>query len=104
MRFPPEPSWRRLYQTPTRVRRNQLIDDLVDTYVDWREQSKRVWRAYHDWSTAVQPDAAVRFAAYVAELDREHLASDAYADAVSRAAECVHTSELPSPSQLDDLS
>jgi hypothetical protein len=89
------------------VRRNviddQLIDDVVNTYVDWREQSERVWRAYHDWSTSVSPDAALRFAAYVAELDREHRASDAYADAVTRAAGCGRTSALPSASQLDEL-
>jgi hypothetical protein len=84
------------------MRRNviesQLIDDVVDTYVDWREQSERVWRAYHDWSNTAPPDAALRFAAYVAELDREHRASDAYADAVTRAAVCGRTSALPSPS------
>jgi hypothetical protein len=89
------------------VRRNiiesQLIDDVVDTYVDWREQSERVWRAYHDWSRSAPPDAVLRFAAYVAELDREHRASDAYADAVTRAAVCGRTSALPSASQLDEL-
>jgi hypothetical protein len=89
------------------VRRNvtdgRLIDDVVNTYVDWREQSERVWRAYRDWSTSAPPDAALRFAAYVAELDREHLASDTYADAVTRAAVCGRTSALPSASQLDGL-
>jgi hypothetical protein len=89
------------------VRRNviddQLIDDLVNTYIDWREQSERVWRAYRDWSTTAPQDAALRFAAYVAELDREHRASDAYAHAVARAAVCGRTSALPSPSQLDEL-
>jgi hypothetical protein len=80
-----------------------LIDDVVNTYVDWREQSERVWRAYHRWSTtAPPPDAALRFAAYVAELDREHRASDAYADAVTRAVVCGRTPALPSPSQLDE--
>jgi hypothetical protein len=49
------------------------------------------------------PDTALRFAAYVAELDREHRASDAYADAVTRAAGCGPTPALPSPSELDEL-
>jgi hypothetical protein len=81
----------------------QLIDDVVNTYVDWRQQSERVWRAYHDWSTTAPPDTSLRFAAYVAELDREHRASEAYADAVTRAAVCARASALPPPSQLHEL-
>jgi hypothetical protein len=80
----------------------QLVDDVVNTYVDWREQSERVWRAYRDWSTVAPPEATLRFAAYVAELDREHRASDAYADAVTRAAVCGRTLALPSPSERDE--
>jgi hypothetical protein len=63
-----------------------LIDDVVDAYVDWREQSQRVWLAYHAWSSAVGKDGRLRFAAYVEELDREHRASDVYASTIARAA------------------
>ena len=63
-----------------------LIDDVVDAYVDWREQCQRVWLAYHAWSSAVPKDGRLRFAAYVEELDREHRASDVYATTIARAA------------------
>jgi hypothetical protein len=63
-----------------------LTDDVVDAYVDWREQSQRVWLAYQAWSRTASGEARLRFAAYVAELDREHRASDAYAAAIARAA------------------
>jgi hypothetical protein len=63
-----------------------LIDDVVDAYVDWREQCQRVWLAYHLWSSAVPKDGRLRFAAYVEELDREHRASDVYATTIARAA------------------
>jgi hypothetical protein len=77
-----------------------LIDDVVDAYVDWREQCQRVWLAYDAWSATAGPDAGLRFTAYVAELDREHRASDAYADAIARATVRKHAATLLLPSQL----
>jgi hypothetical protein len=63
-----------------------LIDDMINAYVDWREQCRRVERAYARWSTARRPDIRMRFAAYLAELDQEDRAGEAYAEAVTRAA------------------
>lgn len=56
-----------------------LVDAAVDSYVDWREESAAVRRAYRDWAAAercVRPDA---FAGYIAALDREARASTRYA-------------------------
>jgi hypothetical protein len=61
-----------------------VLEDVIDTYVDWREQSRGVWLAYGRWSQAPPEDATLRFAAYLAELDREHRACDVYEEAIVR--------------------
>jgi hypothetical protein len=63
-----------------------LIDDMINAYVDWREQCRRVERAYAGWSTARRPDVRLRFAAYLAEIDQEDRAVETYANAVTRVA------------------
>lgn len=65
---------------------DEVLDDLIDTYVDWREQSCSVWLAYGRWSDAPPGEAPLRFAAYLAELDQEHRACDAYEEAIVRTA------------------
>jgi hypothetical protein len=67
------------------------VDDIVDAYVDWREQSRHVWIAYARWASAPADDAQLRFAAYLAELDQEQRACDVYAATVSRTA-AIHAS------------
>jgi hypothetical protein len=62
-----------------------VIDDLIDAYVDWGEESVEVEYAYRRWSVTQSPDAALAFAAYAAALDREELASIRYARLVRRA-------------------
>lgn len=64
-----------------------VVEDVVDAYVDWREQSRSVWRAYRRWSRGRPDDVAVRFAAYLAELDQEQRACEVYAATVARTAE-----------------
>jgi hypothetical protein len=56
-----------------------LIDDLMDAYLGWCGESAAVETAYQRWSIAPAADAAGTFAAYVAALDREELASVEYA-------------------------
>jgi hypothetical protein len=62
----------------------QLVDEAIDAYVDWREESAAVWDAYERWAHAPRIDAAGAFSAYRAALDREECASHAYADQLAR--------------------
>jgi hypothetical protein len=55
-----------------------LADDMIDAYVDWREESDAVWLAYDGWTSAPTADAAVAFAVYRAALDREERAAEVY--------------------------
>jgi hypothetical protein len=61
-----------------------LIDETVDAYVDWREESAVVWDAYERWEWAPAADARLAFAAYCAAVEREERASNVYADLAMR--------------------
>ncbi|HTE63569.1 MAG TPA: hypothetical protein VK631_24650 [Solirubrobacteraceae bacterium] len=63
-----------------------VIDDVMDAYVEWREECAEVEVAYLRWSIASPTDALLAFAAYVAALDREDRASSSYAEVIQRAA------------------
>jgi hypothetical protein len=76
---------------------DNVIDDVMDAYVEWREECAEVEYAYGRWSTAPPADAALAFAAYVAALDREDRASTSYAEVSRRAA---GLSEGVPPAQL----
>jgi hypothetical protein len=56
-----------------------LVDAAVDCYVDWREESAAVRRAYRGWAAAERGHRPGAFAAYVAALDREERAGTRYA-------------------------
>jgi hypothetical protein len=60
--------------------------DLIDLYVDWREECVAVQVAYTWWSDAQSDERATAFAVYRAALDREEQASRVYADLISRVA------------------
>jgi hypothetical protein len=66
--------------------RTLLIDDLIDAYVDWREECEHVRESYDRWSRAFGANATRAFAAYTAALDREERASVRYAGRLSRLA------------------
>jgi hypothetical protein len=59
-----------------------LVDAAIDSYVDWREQSAAVRRAYRWWRAADTEDRSVAFAAYRAALDREERATSRYRHAI----------------------
>jgi hypothetical protein len=74
----------------TRQWHEQLFDEAVNAYVDWREESIEVWDAYARWRRAPAADAPFAFSAYWAAADREERASHVYAELMTRAAAPGH--------------
>jgi hypothetical protein len=63
-------------------RRDQLVDTAIESYMDWREQSRAVVEAYESWINAPSSQRRLAFAAYQATLDQEELAASHYASAI----------------------
>ena len=57
---------------------NPLVDQAMEAYVDWLQQSVAVQDAYDRWARAPSDAAAAAFLDYTAALDREECASMAY--------------------------
>jgi hypothetical protein len=72
-----------LIEMRKRVRDN-FIDRVMESYVDWRQESAQVEFAYGRWAMARSTDPAGAFAVYAAALDREELASISYAQIIRR--------------------
>jgi hypothetical protein len=66
-----------------------VIDDLIETYVTWREECGRVESSYGRWRIARPAERTLAFAAYVAALDGEDRAAAAYRRLASAAADLV---------------
>ena len=60
-----------------------LRDQIIDLYLDWREETAAVADAYARWAGAPAGEEGRRFAAYAAALDREEAAARGYADALA---------------------
>jgi hypothetical protein len=58
---------------------NRLVDDAMEAYVDWLQQSVAVQDAYDRWARGPRDSTANAFLEYRAALDREECASMAYA-------------------------
>lgn len=58
---------------------NRLVDDAMEAYVDWLQQSVAVQDAYDRWARAPRDAAADAFLEYRVALDREECSSLAYA-------------------------
>jgi hypothetical protein len=67
----------------TRIRA-ELIDEVMDRYLDWREQCVALRKAYERWSNGTVSDQRWAFEAYRATLDLEEHSSDVYADWLNR--------------------
>jgi hypothetical protein len=55
-----------------------LVDELIGSWVCWREACEDVRRAYECWGQCKAPQRAAAFASYRAALDREDQAARAY--------------------------
>jgi hypothetical protein len=66
--------------------RPQLLDAMIDSYVDWREECRALVEAYELWESGSSGDREIAFAAYRAALDREQQASLVYAERCDRVA------------------
>jgi hypothetical protein len=62
-----------------------VIDEAMDGYVSWREESAAVEKAYRTWLSAGREDRALAFAVYAAALDREERAASDYERLIARA-------------------
>ena len=76
---------------PPSVWQQQVVDDAVLAYVEWREESATVWAAYSVWTSVDAEDARGAHAAYRAALDREEAAAQVYASLIERVGELLET-------------
>jgi hypothetical protein len=67
------------------LRRERLVDEPLDAYVEWRETCARVSDAYRSWASETAPGDRTAFGSYVAALDAEEHAAQGYAGLVRRA-------------------
>jgi hypothetical protein len=63
---------------------SELLGEVVDAYLGWRDECDAVWEAA-DWCAhASASDASKAIAAYLTALDREEHAANVYADAITQ--------------------
>ena len=74
--------------------RKQLVDDLMDAYVGWRQACVELEEAYGSWCTARGPAAAEAFERYSAALSEEGRAADAYAWVTRRVGDLVSAEDV----------
>jgi hypothetical protein len=65
---------------------SDLVDDMLECYLIWREERSGVQDAYAAWRSATAHDRDRAFHTYVAALDREQSAAEDYQRAVERSA------------------
>jgi hypothetical protein len=67
----------------------QVMNDAVLAYTDWREECAEVWSAYRSWISTPSEHAWFAYADYLAALDREEVAANAYAELMERVGRVV---------------
>jgi hypothetical protein len=76
-----------------------VVDDAVFAFVQWREERARVWDAYAQWTGRHGQDIACVYAAYRAALDGEEAAANAYAKVMDRLRELLATGQDYPPNE-----
>ena len=62
----------------------QRADEVMETYVGWKEACSALERAHAAWNAAPRHERRLACAAHVAALDREQHAALVYARAIER--------------------
>jgi|HubBroStandDraft_4_1064222.scaffolds.fasta_scaffold529687_1 hypothetical protein len=62
----------------------RLVDEMLDRYVEWREDAYAVKEAYTRWCGAPARDEKWRFSVYMASLELEEASAKTYAAVVSK--------------------
>jgi hypothetical protein len=55
-----------------------LLDIVMDSYVQWRDESRGVHEAYRRWQLASREERDIAFERYLVALDREERAAHGY--------------------------
>lgn len=74
-------SWNRTHRSLQDRVLNNLIDDALTCYLDWRDYADLVSEAYREWSSSPEQEA-LHYAVYVTALDHEAAAAAAYSDSL----------------------
>ncbi len=77
------------------LRRERLVDELIEAYVDWRETCARVSDAYLSWTSESGSCGRFAFGLYMAALDEEEQAAEVYARLVRRADKLARSEDPP---------
>jgi hypothetical protein len=62
---------------------SRLVDEMLDRYLEWREDATSVAECYRRWSGAPAREEAWRFSVYMAALEQEESAACSYASVVA---------------------
>jgi hypothetical protein len=62
----------------------QLVDEVIERYVAWREECEAVRAGYEAWSSGAEEERTIRFAVYNEAVDREECAASLYAESIGR--------------------
>jgi hypothetical protein len=58
---------------------DELIEEMLDHFAEWREEVAAVREAYRLWCAAPSAERDLRFGVYLATLDQEEAAATMYA-------------------------
>ena len=83
--------------------RSEIVDEMMDMYVAWREACIALRKAYENWSTVRVAERALAYATYQAALDWEEQASNVYADRLLHVARAIAAERQSQPRSLETI-